>query len=434
MTTDVRADARLAGLLEELYLGAAPAYRDEVLANAVQQRQRPAWSFPGRWLPMADIASRPAFVSSVPWRTVGLALLLIALLAATIAVVGSRRQSVPAPFGLAANGVIAWALDGDIYTGDPATETVRAVVTTPDIDRNPQFSRDGSRLAFLRQVPAETGRFDLVTTAADGTGTEVLSTTPFGTPESVQWAPDGRSILVLDADLQLTRFFLDGSPLATLLQGVHLEPDAFRPPDGAEVLYERDAEPGTIYALRLEDSSVRQLFNPATAGCECEVGGPARWSPDGSKIAVTMQQGLGEARMYVMNADGTGLRQLAFTEGTWVENDPAWSPDGTRIAFNRWRRDDAGDWFVQPIAIVAIDTVGSTPIGIGPASEGALIEWAPDGESILTLPGTLLEAYTWSPGAPGTIARPTFIDLAEGTSRQLDWSVGSNASWQRVAP
>ena len=102
MTTDVRADARLTGLLEELYLGAAPAYRDEVLANAVQQRQRPAWSFPGRWLPMADIASRPAFVSSVPWRTVGLALLLIALLAATIAVVGSSRPSVPAPFGLAA--------------------------------------------------------------------------------------------------------------------------------------------------------------------------------------------------------------------------------------------------------------------------------------------------------------------------------------------
>jgi Tol biopolymer transport system component len=433
MTTDLRTDARLMGLLEELYLGAAPDYADEALANAVGQRQRPAWAYPGRWLPMADITSRPAFVPSVPWRTVGLAMLLITLLAATIAVVGARRPSVPAPFGLARNGVIAWALDGDIYTGDPASETTRAVVTTGDIDRNPQFSRDGLKLAFLRQVPAQTGRFDLVTTDPDGSATKILSTTPFGTPESVQWAPDGRSILVVDAGLRLTRYFLDGSPALILMEGVHLEPDAFRPPDGAEILYERDDEPGTIYVLRVEDASVRQLFSAATSGCGCEIGGPARWSPDGTRLAVTMQQD-GGARMYVMNADGSGLRQLAFTEGTWVENDPAWSPDGTRVAFNRWQRDDAGDWFVRPIAIVALDTVGSTPIGIGPASEGALIEWAPDGQSILTLPGTLEEAYSWSPGAPGTVARPTFIDLSDATSRQLDWSVGSIASWQRTAP
>jgi YD repeat-containing protein len=383
---------------------------------------------------MADIASRPAFVSSVPWRTVGLALLLIALLTATIAIVGSRRPSVPSPFGLAGNGVIAWALDGDIYTGDPASETARAVVTTPDIDRNPQFSRDGTRLAFLRQVPDQTGRFDLVTTAPDGTGTVVLSTTPFGTPHTVQWAPDGRSIVVVDADMRLTRYFLDGSPPTILLEGVLLEPDAFRPPDGAEVLFQREDEPGTLYAMGLDSAEIRQLFSTSTAACECVIGGPARWSPDGSKIAVTMQQDGVEGRMYVMNADGSGLRQLAYTEGTWVENDPAWSPDGTRVAFNRWHRDEAGDWLVQPIAVVTIDTVGSTPIGVGPASEGALIEWAPDGEQILTLPGTLLEAYTWSPGAPGTVARPTFIDVANGTSRQLDWSVGSMASWQRVAP
>ena len=433
MTADFRTDARLSELLEELYLGAAPDYADEALANAVRQRQRPAWAVPGRWLPMTDVARRPALLSSVPWRTVGLALLLVALLAATIAFVGSRQPSVPSPFGLAGNGVIAWALDGDIYTGDPASATVRAVVTTPDIDRNPQFSRDGSQLAFLRQVPAETGQFDLVTTVADGTRTAVLSVKPFGTPESVQWAPDGRSIVVVDADLRLTRYFLDGSPPVVVMEGVHLQPEAFRPPDGAEVLYERDDEPGTIYAMHLDGSGVRQVFSPATAGCTCVVGGPARWSPDGSKIAVTIQPDDVQARMHVMNADGSGLRPLAHAEGVWVENDPAWSPDGTRVAFNRWQR-EAGVWSVRPIGVVAIDSTAVTPIGVGPASEGALIDWAPDGRSILLLPGTLVEAYTWSPGANGTVARPTFINLDEDSWDLLDWSVGSIASWQRVAP
>jgi Tol biopolymer transport system component len=138
--------------------------------------------------------------------------------------------------------------------------------------------------------------------------------------------------------------------------------------------------------------------------------------------------------MYVMTADGSGLRQLAREGGVWIENDPAWSPDGTRLAFNRWERYDAENWSVRPMAIVDVDTGAFTPIGISPAAEGAIIEWSPDGADILALPGTLSEAFTWSPGANGTVARPTLINLADRGASELDWSVGSIASWQRLAP
>ena len=36
-------------------------------------------------------------------------------------------------------------------------------------------------------------------------------------------------------------------------------------------------------------------------------------------------------------------------------------------------------------------------------------------------------------GVVGSVARPVLIDLANGSSRQIDWSVGSVASWQRRA-
>ena len=57
---------------------------------------------------MADIASRPTFAPRLPWRTVGVAFVIIALLlAAAVTYVGSRQTRLPPPFGAARNGSIA---------------------------------------------------------------------------------------------------------------------------------------------------------------------------------------------------------------------------------------------------------------------------------------------------------------------------------------
>ena len=54
------------------------------------------------------------------------------------------------------------------------------------------------------------------------------------------------------------------------------------------------------------------------------------WSPDGKRIAFTSNRD-GNYEIYVMNADGTGLRNLTQPPGAGQLR--AWSPDGKRLAF-----------------------------------------------------------------------------------------------------
>jgi hypothetical protein len=59
MTTDRRLERDLPSILGELAAGPHPDYIDDVLATTAQRRQRAAWTFPERWLPMVDIARQP---------------------------------------------------------------------------------------------------------------------------------------------------------------------------------------------------------------------------------------------------------------------------------------------------------------------------------------------------------------------------------------
>jgi hypothetical protein len=85
MTHELRFERQVTQTLEELYLGSTPDYRDAVLSVAVHRRQRPSWTFPGRWLPMLEIAVRPVAPPRLPLRALGMALLILALLVAALA-------------------------------------------------------------------------------------------------------------------------------------------------------------------------------------------------------------------------------------------------------------------------------------------------------------------------------------------------------------
>ena len=90
-----------------------PDWTADILSATATMRQRPRWSFPTRWLPAAVVPRLPRLtLRPVPWRTIALLAALVLLLAAAVALYVGSRPRLPAPFGPAANGLVAYAEDG----------------------------------------------------------------------------------------------------------------------------------------------------------------------------------------------------------------------------------------------------------------------------------------------------------------------------------
>ncbi len=126
-----------------------------------------------------------------------------------------------------------------------------------------------------------------------------------------------------------------------------------------------------IYAIDTDGTNLVRLTNNPARDTQ-----PA-WSPDGRKIAFASDRRNGfSLEIYVMNADGGGLVQLTSDHPPAVNDEsPSWSPDGTKIAFAS-NRDESYDIYVM-------NTDGENPVQLtrGRAKE-VTPYWSPDGMKI----------------------------------------------------
>jgi Tol biopolymer transport system component len=437
MTTVDRFERDLPAALEDLYLGPVPAYRNDILSLTAATRQRPGWTFPERWLPMSAITERMATAPRVPVRAVALVALLILALVAAAIYAGSQQRRLPEPFGPAGNGVVAFEVDGDIFLGDATAGTSRALVTGEDRDTRPVFSPDGTKVAFLRD------NADIVIVDADGSHERVVTTQPAIGVWYLSWTPDSASV-VAGLTGQLVAFDIDrpGDP-RVLVENPAAGGDAwnnqmsglFRPPSGDQLLLVRS---GTLSVVDADGSNRKVLVDQTRTDIGYSDLWGAVWSPDGSKIAfvAVVDENL---RVYIMNADGSDLHLLRGTLESMGclapcarvgENNPQWSPDGSRIAVNRWFQDSAGNWLSsRPVTIVDLATGASREIDISSMNGYFGWGWSPDGESILLLPDDDLTPG----GGNSVVGTMTIADAATGAVRTVDWDAAGAPSWQRVA-
>jgi TolB protein len=203
------------------------------------------------------------------------------------------------------------------------TGSIRRITHAAALDESPAWSPSSARVAFSRAPFAGSDDGLWVMNAAGGAERHVTYNR-FG-DTCATWSPDGRQIAFTRyrnssgaRDLWLMR--ADGKEQHRLVAGGSC---AVWSPDGTRIAI------GKVTGKRIAACGclVTDLYigNSSGAGRQLLIrnGGHPSWSTDGTRIVFFRWQG-GRTHLWLINADGTGLRRL--TAGLRSQRAPAWQP------------------------------------------------------------------------------------------------------------
>src|SRR5437660_7155002 len=231
----------------------------------------------------------------------------------------------------------------------------------------PAWSPNGAQIAFDNSE-------DVYVMSADGSGLRQLTNSAGSGTDFVAWSPDGRKILfqrdgiyVMNADGSGVHNLTNDGAVNRFVPGANAWS-----PDGSKIAFKSDRDGGVdhsfqIYVMNADGSGVRRLTNIGVSQLQTCC---ATWSPDGARIAF-----VSTGDIYAINADGSALHNLTNNpRDYWF---PKWSPDGTKILFYSNPPNGLLDLYVMNADGTGLVRLVTNP---APASSAS---WSPDGTQIV---------------------------------------------------
>jgi hypothetical protein len=217
----------------------------------------------------------------------------------------------------------------------------------------------------------------------------------------------------------------DGSDLKVLIADGQVNDQPTWSPDGQYIAFRRQATDlgSAIWVMNAADGG--GAVNLTAAHGDSQPSSPA-WSPvlgDGSTRIAYVHTAQGQLQIWTMRPDGSDPQRTTFSE-TADDDQPAWSPDGQTLVFQRSDSAIFGDLWV-------VSAAGGPGAALRPAAPLAgpqrRPQWSPDGKLIAFTSrheGDFYQVYTvWADGS--WLARRTFEDANHEYAGWLSLADGS---------